>query len=241
MEPQPLDIPPAPDFAVGPPLSDAALARAASLPQRPAPVELIGQRIRLVPTDPARDAAPLYAVSNGTPIRVGDLACAAYDADRLVWRYLRQTTPTDPATTEAYLTQLCAAPDLLALTMLEQQSGHPVGIMTFMANQPAHLKIELGNIWVSPIMQGRRAVHTGAYLMLRHSFQLGYRRVEWKCDALNLRSRRTALRLGFTFEGIQEYHYIVKGRSRDTAWFRMLDHEWPKLRATLETWLDEQS
>ena len=70
--------------------------------------------------------------------------------------------------------------------------------------------------------------------MLRHAFELGYRRVEWKCDALNLRSRQAAEKIGFRFEGIQEYHMIIKDRSRDTAWFRILDHEWPAIRAQLE-------
>ena len=73
-----------------------------------------------------------------------------------------------------------------------------------------------------------------AYLLLKHAFELGYRRVEWKCDALNERSRRSALRIGFQFEGIQQAHFIIKGRNRDTAWFRMLDHEWSSIREKLE-------
>ncbi len=77
-------------------------------------------------------------------------------------------------------------------------------------------------------------------MMLRHAFALGYRRVEWKCDALNERSRRAALRLGFTFEGIQDAHWIIKGRNRDTAWFRLLDREWPAVRAALEGRLGER-
>jgi RimJ/RimL family protein N-acetyltransferase len=238
METQPLDTLPPDSFSLGPHLSDEAIALSQTLPLRPAPVELVGKRIRLTPTDPTRDAAPLYAVSNGTPIQLGDLHCAAYDADTVVWRYIRQGPLASVDAVRDYLIQLCATPDVLSFTMLEQQSSHPVGIMTYLANQPAHLKIELGNIWISPVMQGKRAVHEGAYLMLDHCFDLGYRRAEWKCDSLNIRSRRTALRLGFTFEGIQQYHYIVKGHSRDTAWFRILDHEWPEIRTALATWLE---
>ena len=103
-----------------------------------------------------------------------------------------------------------------------------------MSNEPAHLKIELGNIWYSPLVQGTGANREATYLMLRHAFRLGYRRVEWKCDALNSRSRHTATRMGFTFEGIQDAHFIVKGRNRDTAWYRILDHEWPDVKARLE-------
>ncbi|HLV37504.1 MAG TPA: GNAT family protein, partial [Spirillospora sp.] len=104
---------------------------------------------------------------------------------------------------------------------------------------PQHLKVELGNIWYSPIAQRTGANTEAIYLMLEHAFGLGYRRIEWKCDALNERSRRAALHLGFQFEGIQEYHYIVKGRSRDTAWFRMLDREWPDVRQRLEALLGQ--
>jgi RimJ/RimL family protein N-acetyltransferase len=106
------------------------------------------------------------------------------------------------------------------------------------ANFPEHLKIELGGIWYSPVAQGTGANTEAAYLMLGHAFGLGYRRVEWKCDALNERSRRAAERLGFTFEGIQDAHYIVKGRNRDTAWFRMLDGEWPRVRQRLRELLE---
>ena len=233
----PRNYAPTDPYPLGPLLPAEVLARMQSLPLRPTPVALEGRRIRLVPTDPDRDAAPLHAVSNGTPIDLGGLHCPAYDADALVWRYIRQGPLGSAAAVAAYLRDLCAAADVLALTMLDRQSGHPVGIMTFMANQPAHLKVELGNIWISPVMQGQRAVHEGAYLMLDHAFGLGYRRVEWKCDTLNERSRRVALRLGFTFEGIQQYHYIVKGHSRDTAWFRILDHEWPEIRTRVGAWL----
>ena len=107
-----------------------------------------------------------------------------------------------------------------------------------MNNSPADLKVEMGSIWYSPLVQRSAANTEATYLLLRHAFSLGYRRVEWKCDTLNERSRRAALRMGFTFEGIQEYHYIVKGRNRDTAWFRVLDREWPEVRSHLERLLE---
>ena len=114
------------------------------------------------------------------------------------------------------------------------ETGQPVGIISLMRNNPAWLSIELGNIWYTPPVQ-RSPVNTEAtYLLLRHCFELGYRRLEWKCNALNERSRRAAERMGFTFEGIQQKHMIVKGRSRDTAWFRILDDEWPEVQRRLE-------
>jgi RimJ/RimL family protein N-acetyltransferase len=103
-----------------------------------------------------------------------------------------------------------------------------------MTNTPQHLSIELGNIWYSPLSQGTGANTEASYLMLKHVFELGYRRVIWKCDALNARSRKAALSLGFQFEGIHEQHYIIKGRNRDTAWFRLLDSEWETVQPQLQ-------
>ncbi len=102
-----------------------------------------------------------------------------------------------------------------------------------MNDVPAHLKIELGNIWYSPIAQRTNANLEATYRPLKHAFTLGYRRVEWKCDSLNERSRR-ALGMGFKFEGIQEHHFIIKARNRDTAWFRILDYEWERVKLHLE-------
>lgn len=222
------------DFPVAPLLPDAVLARRQSLPLKPAPVWLEGRTVRLAPLDPARDTPALFALTNGQAARLGSRAVDAYDADALIWRYMNSGPYPDAETMAENLAEWCDAADVLCLCVFDQASGSPVGSASYMSNHPAHLKIELGSIWYSPLAQGTAANSEATYLMLRHAFELGYRRVEWKCNALNARSRRAALRLGFQFEGIQEAHVIVKGRSRDTAWFRMLDEEWPKVRARLE-------
>jgi RimJ/RimL family protein N-acetyltransferase len=104
--------------------------------------------------------------------------------------------------------------------------------------EPNHRVIEVGNIIFTPALQRSSGATEAMYLMARHVFEdLGYRRYEWKCNALNQPSRRAALRLGFDFEGVFRQHMIIKGRNRDTAWFSMLDSEWPKRRANLEKWL----
>jgi RimJ/RimL family protein N-acetyltransferase len=104
--------------------------------------------------------------------------------------------------------------------------------------EPAHGVIEVGNILLAPSLQRTTAATEAMYLMASHAFEfLGYRRYEWKCDAENLPSRRAALRLGFTFEGIFRQHMVVKGKNRDTAWFSMLDREWPARKKAMETWL----
>ncbi len=226
-----------PDFPPGPKLPADVLARAANLPLKPAPVTLTGRRIRLVPLNVDRDAATLYAVSNGSPARLGDRAIDAYDADADVWRFMPYGPFADLDDFTAYLTRLVEAKDMLPLCVRDAATDSPVGVVTFMSNQPLNLRIELGSIWYSPLVQAAGYNTEATYLMLTHVFGLGYRRVEWKCDSLNVRSRKAALRMGFTFEGIQEYHMVIKGRNRDTAWFRILDHEWPQVKQKLEAML----
>ena len=221
-------------FPVGPEIDSERLARIPTLPVKPAPVELTGPRVRLIPLEPARNAPALFAMSNGQPIQLGERSIGAYDPVTLVWRYLRYGPFEDVAGCEAYLSDLAAGGDILPMTLIDRQSDRPIGTLSFMANAPAHLKIEIGHIWISPVMQGSGVIYEAAYLMLRHCFDLRYRRLEWKCDSLNERSRRTALSIGFQFEGIQQYHMIARGRNRDTAWYRILDYEWPEVRARLE-------
>jgi RimJ/RimL family protein N-acetyltransferase len=103
---------------------------------------------------------------------------------------------------------------------------------------PANGCIEIGHIWFAPPLQRTRGATEAIFLMMRHVFDdLGYRRLEWKCDALNEGSKRAARRFGFTYEGTFRQHMVVKGRNRDTAWFSLLDREWPAVRAAFETWL----
>ncbi len=219
------------------PLPPATLALAKTLPLKPDPVTLTGRFVRLAPLDVERDAEALYAVGNGQPIDLGGRTHPAYDADALIWRYLFPPPPTDLATFRAYLAEQANGADRLCLCVVERESERPVGVVNLMSNVPAFLRIELGGIWYSPIVQRTQANLESTYLMLAHCFELGYRRVEWKCDSRNERSRRAALRMGFTFEGVQEQHMIIKGLNRDTAWFRMLDHEWGAVRRRLESML----
>jgi tRNA (cmo5U34)-methyltransferase len=211
---------------VGPSLPAEVLERAAALPRKPAPVTLTGSIVRLVPIDLERDVEPLHALSDGRPARWGDRHVGAYDADALIWRYMPAGPFADAGGLRRYLAAAGGAPDALCLCVRCAETDQPLGAACLMANHPEHLKIELGNIWYSPVAQGAGVNSEAARLMLAHVFGLGYRRAEWKCDALNARSRRAAERLGFTFEGIQDAHYLVKGRNRDTAWFRMLASDW---------------
>jgi RimJ/RimL family protein N-acetyltransferase len=198
---------------------------------------LSGRFVRLEPLNPERDAEPLYTVSNGRPIDLAGRTFGAYDPDELVWRYLFQPPPADLDSFRTYLADQVNGADRLCLSVVEQESNLPVGVVNLMSNVPAFLRIELGGIWYSPVVQRTQVNLESTYLMLAHCFELGYRRVEWKCDSRNERSRRSALRMGFTFEGIQEQHMIIKGINRDTAWYRILDSEWPTIRLKLESML----
>jgi RimJ/RimL family protein N-acetyltransferase len=114
-----------------------------------------------------------------------------------------------------------------------------VGVASYLRIEPAMGSIEVGHLAYSPALQRHPAATEAMYLMMRHVFdELGYRRYEWKCDDRNQASRRAALRLGFRFEGIFRQHMVIKGRNRDTAWYAILDSEWPALRAAFERWLD---
>ncbi len=219
---------------VGTPLDKDVLAQRARLPLKPAPVTLTGARVRHEPLDLDRDVAALHAVSDGRPAVLGERHVDAYDPDALIWRYMSGGPFARAEDLAAWLRPQVEAPNVRCLVVVDVATERPIGVATYMANMPEHLKVELGSIWYSPLAQRTGANTEATYLMLRHAFALGYRRVEWKCDALNQRSRNAALRMSFTFEGIQEYHYIVKGRNRDTAWFRILDREWPAVKTHLE-------
>jgi RimJ/RimL family protein N-acetyltransferase len=208
-------------------LPDQVLARCTSLPRKPADVTLRGRVVELRPIDLDRDCGPLYEATSGAPFALGERRVDAYDPDELIWKWMRGGPHRDAGELRAYLEPDANAPDLRMLTVCDVASGAPIGVTCYLANRPGDLKIELGGIWYAPIAQRSGASREATHLMCAHAFGLGYRRVEWKCDSRNERSRRAALSYGFTFEGIQECHMIVKGRSRDTAWFRMLDREWP--------------
>ena len=163
------------------------------------------------PLDPEADAETLWDVSHD----------GSAQADRL-WTYMYDPF-ADRAAMRAWLDGCAASSDPLFMTVVSRAVG-PVGMAAFMNVVSEHRRLEIGHIWYAPSAQRTEANTEAAYLMLREAFdELGYRRVEWKCDALNERSRAAALRLGFTFEGVFRKHMIVRGRSRDSAWFSLLD------------------
>lgn len=194
-----------------------------SRPQRTA---LEGRYVRLEPLDAALHGDDLFAAGAGD------------DAPAL-WRYLAEHPITQRRDFDGWIEKASASPDPLFFAAIDKGTGRTEGRLALMRIDPAHGVIETGNILFGPRLARMRAATEAIYLQARHVFEdLGYRRFEWKCNADNAPSRRAALRFGFSFEGIFRQHMVVKGENRDTAWYAMLDHEWPKLRQAYDAWLD---
>lgn len=217
-------------------LPESVLANRDNLPTKPEAVILTGQHVRLEPLIIKRDAFPLWTISNGTPITIGDQSHPAYDPDEMIWRYLFDRPSTTPDEMAQVLSKRVNLDRAFCFCVMDQKLNHPIGVMNYVNNYPEHLRIEMGGIWFSPIARGGGKVATeGIYLMLNHAFEIGYRRVEWKCDALNQRSEKTALKIGFTYEGLQKNHMIIKEQNRDTKWFGMTAEDWPSIKTDLES------
>ncbi len=156
-----------------------------------------------------------------------------------LWTYLSDGPYFDRASFATSLTKKAASDDPLYFAIVDSRSGLALGYASYLRIEPAHRCMEVGSILYGPALQRTAGATEAMFLMARHAFEdLHYRRYEWKCNALHVRSRHAALRLGFTFEGIFRQHMIIKGRNRDTAWFSMLDSEWPARKAALERWLE---
>ena len=190
----------------------------------PAHRVLAGERVRLEPLDPERHAEELFA--------------AAAAGDPRLWDYLSYGPFADAREMRAHLAGQATSSDPLFLAVVDEATGRAAGVVSYLRIEPEHGCIEIGHIWFGASLQRTAAATEVIYLLARHAFDdLGNRRLEWKCDAANARSRRAAERFGFTFEGVFRQHMIVKGRNRDTAWFSLLDSEWPAARDAFEAWL----
>lgn len=187
-----------------------------------------GKYVKLSPVIPSEDVSSLFDGSHGTDIK------------EQLWTYMGYGPFKNKDTMEKWLNNCVGSNDPLFFTVHHLASNQPVGMTSFLNIVTDMRRLELGHIWYTPDFQRSNVNTETIYLMLCEAFnRLKYRRVEWKCDSLNNRSRAAALRLGFKFEGIFRNHMIVKNRNRDTAWFSMLDNEWTSVKKNMETWLYE--
>ena len=195
---------------------------------RPAPPKepIHGRFCQIEPTSPAHAEGLLRSFEE--------------DREGRIWTYLPYGPFDGLEAFQRWLETTCLGDDPLFHTILEVGTGRPVGVASYLRIAPATGVIEVGHINYSPPLQRTTAATEAMYLLMRRVFtELGYRRYEWKCDALNSRSRGAAERLGFTFEGVFRQATIYKGRNRDTAWYSILDHEWPAIERAFLAWFDE--
>jgi len=201
-----------------PPVDDTAA-------QRPQRIRLEGAYVTLEPLDAVRHGDSLWRLAGGLE-------------NQALWKYMHSGPFPERSAFDAYLAEKAVSEDPLYFAIVDRTTGLAVGHATFLRIDPAQRVIEVGAIVFTRPLQRTRAATEAMYLMARYVFEdLGYRRYEWKCNVLNDASQAAARRLGFAFEGVFRQHMIVKGRSRDTAWFSMLDREWPARKVEFERWL----
>lgn len=187
---------------------------------------LVGRWCRLEPLDPVRHAEELFQ---------------ALVVDSDVWTYLAYGPFTTLAGYRDWMIQHCLRDDPLFFAIHPLPDDKPAGIASYLRIAPTSGSIEVGHILYAPSLQRTPAATEAMFLMMQKAFDLGYRRYEWKCDALNAASRAAAQRLGLSFEGVFRQATVYKGRNRDTAWYAAIDSEWPSLRNAFLTWLDPQN
>lgn len=186
---------------------------------------LEGRFVRLEKLDAARHADDLWAALQGP------------DADPKLWDYLPYGPFNQRSEFDAWLERHAADQDPWFYSVVDQQSGITQGVISLMSIVPAHGRIEIGHVTFGAAMQRTPKSTEAIYLLAKETFALGNRRLEWKCNANNARSKRAAERFGFSYEGTFRQHMVVKGVNRDTAWYSMLDSEWPALQKAFEGWL----
>ncbi len=193
---------------------------------RPERKAMEGRYVRLEPLDPARHGDGLFEASS------------VPDADGR-FRWLAEYPPQDRAAYQPWLEKAAASEDPLFFVVIDKVSGKIAGRQTLMRIEPAFGVIEIGNIYWGPLISRKPAATEAQFLFMRYIFdELGYRRYEWKCNNRNEPSKRAAERFGFQFEGVFRQHLVVKGENRDTAWYSIIDKEWPSLARAYMDWLD---
>ena len=193
-------------------------------PTRPVAAPLTGQWCALTPLDPDKHAEELFRSFGEDP-------------GGAMWTYLAYGPFATTAEYAAWLKSMQANGDCMFFAIRDTELDRFTGVASYLRIEPSMGSVEVGHIAYSPLLQRTRAGTEAMYLMMKHIFELGYRRYEWKCDSLNAASRRAAERYGFRFEGIFRQAVVYKDRNRDTSWLSLLDSEWPAMRARFERWL----
>lgn len=195
--------------------------------KRPHNPVIQGRYIRLEKLDPQRHGDDLWLALEGPA------------GDPKLWDYMAYGPFKERSVFDQWLNSNTASQDPYYYTVIDQASGQAQGMLSLMSIVPEHGRIEIGHVTFGAPMQRSPKSTEAAYLLAKESFDLGNRRLEWKCNNANGRSKYAAERLGFSFEGVFRQHTVVKGKNRDTAWYSIIDSEWPKVGAGFEKWLSE--
>ncbi|MCR9139994.1 MAG: GNAT family N-acetyltransferase [Alphaproteobacteria bacterium] len=203
---------------IGEPLADWVAAR------NPDATGLVGRHCDVVPLKKLHASALFEAFGE--------------DREHNLWTYMSYGPFETPAALEDWIEAATQLDDQASYAIVEKASGMAVGVASYLRIQPAHGVIEVGGITYSPRLQKTCAGTEAMYLMMKNAFDvLGYRRYEWKCDALNAASCKAAERFGFAYDGLFRQAIVYRGRNRDTAWYSILDRDWPVLKSAFESWL----
>ena len=197
-------------------------------PQSPPREPIQGRYCRLEPLDPGQHAASLFAANS-------------VEATGSSWTYLSYGPFDSFEEYRDWLVSDCLGDDPMFFAIIDQSQGQAVGLASYLRVTPSSGSIEVGHLHFSPLLQRSPAATEALFLLMQRAFELGYRRYEWKCDALNSASRSAAQRLGMSFEGIFRQATVYKGRNRDTAWYAVIDADWPTLKIAFEKWLAEEN
>ena len=193
-------------------------------PQPPSRTPMDGGYCRLEPLDPQLHADSLYKAN-------------VLNIDGSMWTYMAYGPFDDPESYRQWADSASRGSDPLFFAIVEQKTGRAVGVASYLRIDPANGCIEVGHLAYSPLLQRTPAATEAMYLMMDNAFRLGYRRYEWKCNSFNLPSRGAAQRLGMSYEGVFRQAVVVKGRNRDSAWYSVIDTEWPALKQMFLQWL----
>jgi len=194
------------------------------VPPRPPRTALDGDRCRLEPLDPERHASDIHAAN-------------LRDVDGRMWTYLAYGPFATLEEYRRWQESVCKSDDPVFYAIVDRGTGRAAGIASYLRIDPSNRAIEVGHLAFSPLLQRTALATEAMFLMMRWAFQAGYRRYEWKCNALNGPSRTAAMRFGFSYEGVFRQATVVRGRNRDTAWYAAIDSEWPALEAAYRRWL----
>ncbi len=205
-------------------LSDAHVTSHAVAPSPHVPIA--GAGVRLTEVNAKSQAQILFDITHDC------------DGADILWNYMSFGPFKDAIEMAAWMEGCATTANPLFYTLIDTATNQPFGMASYLNIHPNNASIEIGSIWFAPCAQRTTLTTEAIYLMMAHAFEgLKYRRLEWKCDALNAKSRSAARRFGFSFEGVFYNHMIIKGKNRDTAWFSITDDEWPRLRNNFEAWL----